>query len=364
MTPGDGEGSDGRGPRSIDTKRRNLLLTATAGVTALAGCTDSVTVSFGGTETDATPTTTAGAATDSTTSTGETTTTETADTTTTTETDTDTDTPTETETETDTDTRTEADTDTETETTSETEIDSSGSDSDADGETSVSASIESFDPEGGTFSLGETQTADVTVKNTGETEHTFYVGYSVRDPSGDGRFNGAGPPELTLSPDETGEATTDYTVTEEAPNGSYGAFATIRKSWDGEDFGETLDEAEREDVFEVQQDAYEPTGRGGVGDTGLAVVDHYWDSYDRRVYCTVENVSSSSLEWGRVRCTVRYGEDEVSQFESAIQTTYPGERYEVYFGIGRQYADNYVLSLKSSASDEWEQAIGRTVIPR
>jgi hypothetical protein len=356
MSPdgGNGNGPDERRSRSVDTGRRNVLLTVTAGVTALAGCTDSVTVSFGGTETDATPTatTTADTATDSATPTAESTTTETTDTATTTEA----------EANTDTDTDTETDTDTATDT--ETKTDSPESESDPEGGTDVSASIVSFDPKGGTFSLGETQTAEVTVENTGDTEHTFYVGYSVRDPSGDGRFNGAGPPELTLSPGEIGEVTTDYTVTEEAPNGSYGAFTTVRESWDGEDFGETLDDSERSDVFEVQRDAYESADRGGVSDTGLAVVDHYWDTYDRRVYCTVENVSSSSLERGRVRCTVRYGDDEVSQFESAIGTTYPSERYEVYFGIGRQYADNYVLSLKSSASDEWAQAIERTAIPR
>lgn len=91
---------------------------------------------------------------------------------------------------------------------------------------------------------------------------------------------------------------------------------------------------------------------GGVKNTGLVVSDHYWDSYDRRVVCTIENVSDIDLEWTRVRCSIRYGDEGVSQFESSGGSMYPGETYSVEFGLGIDYVDHYVLYLKSSVHNE------------
>jgi len=115
----------------------------------------------------------------------------------------------------------------------------------------VAAEIVVFDPVTGEFSVGETQTATVILRNTGSARHTLYIGYSVIDPDGEGRFNGGGPASITLRPGEQGSVTVDWRVESSAPEGSYGAVTTVRADWDGEDFGETLDRAEVPTAFEV-----------------------------------------------------------------------------------------------------------------
>ena len=119
-------------------------------------------------------------------------------------------------------------------------------------EPTIDARITSFDPETGTFSPGEVQNATVTVINTGNVSYEFFIGYSARDPSGEGRPPPGQPASLPLDPGQTGSATVDWPVTDDVPTGTYGAFTTVRESWsESEGYGETLDSAEESNVFEV-----------------------------------------------------------------------------------------------------------------
>lgn len=118
------------------------------------------------------------------------------------------------------------------------------------GASAVGAAIVAFEPEGGTFSPGETQTATVTIENTGASGGTFQVGYSVTTPGGEG-VPGGGGSDLTLAPGETGSTTGSWTVTAEAPEGTYGAVVTARTGWEGGATGTVLDTATATDVFEV-----------------------------------------------------------------------------------------------------------------
>lgn len=175
-------------------------------------------------------------------------------------------------------------------TTGDSSGDDGGSNSD---DTNVDANIVGFDPSGGTFQPGDTQTADVRVKNTGNTEHTFYVGYSVKDSNGEGRHNGDGPPGVTLRPDETGSVTVAWRVTDAAPEGTYGAVTTVRKDWDGEDFGKTLNKAKKSSVFEV---AEKSGGWGGVGSTGMTITSHSWNYTYDQVSFEITSVAGVSID--------------------------------------------------------------------
>ena len=115
--------------------------------------------------------------------------------------------------------------------------------------TSVDATITDFRPGTGTYYQTGTQFTSVTVKNTGNTEHTFVVGYSVIDPGGEGRSNGD-ERTVTLAPGESKTVEVAWTVVEAAPAGTYGAVAAV---WQSDNFDTRLDKVERNDVFVVEE---------------------------------------------------------------------------------------------------------------
>jgi len=93
------------------------------------------------------------------------------------------------------------------------------------------AKIRSFDPPSGMFNPGDTITASVTIKNTGTTTRSFWVGLSYQKPSGDW-YNV--PPKKTriLRPEEVQTLQFEYTLPDDAEIGSYNAVAAIWNSYD------------------------------------------------------------------------------------------------------------------------------------
>ena len=69
------------------------------------------------------------------------------------------------------------------------------------------------------YVVGDRVPITYTVKNTGDVKHTFYAGYSVRDPCNE--FWDAPYEAITLNPGEVKEITLQWVVQNDAPAGSY-----------------------------------------------------------------------------------------------------------------------------------------------
>jgi len=110
------------------------------------------------------------------------------------------------------------------------------------------ANIVSFTPPSGEFSPGDTISAQVTVKNTGTTTRSFWVGLSYQKP--DGSWLGVPPKQTsTLSPGATQTLTFTYILPTDVPEGYYNARAAV---WNGYDSANNLMVEPRFDVRDVQ----------------------------------------------------------------------------------------------------------------
>jgi len=116
-------------------------------------------------------------------------------------------------------------------------------------EKGVDARIVSFSIFAGEFKVGDKVYADVTIRNTGEVKHTFYVNFSIQDPKGE--WWDANYEAVTLNPDEIGRVTLYWVVDSSAPPGSYNARVAVWKSKTDDILVERLDYKEQSNVFKV-----------------------------------------------------------------------------------------------------------------
>lgn len=116
----------------------------------------------------------------------------------------------------------------------------------------VDASIDGVALPGGTFDDGEVVSTDVTVRNAGAREHTFFVGYSVIGPDDLAYTNGGttGTP-VKLAPGETRTVTVDWTVESDAPSGTYDVHVAVWAEDSPDELETKLDEEIHRSVFEV-----------------------------------------------------------------------------------------------------------------
>lgn len=91
-----------------------------------------------------------------------------------------------------------------------------------DGE--IDARITGLSVAGGVYRPGDEVPATVRVRNTGDRDHTFVVGYSAVDPRGTGYHNDCSTDQdLTVSAGETRTTTVTWIVEDDAPTGTYDA---------------------------------------------------------------------------------------------------------------------------------------------
>ncbi|RJS73796.1 hypothetical protein CW696_00790, partial [ANME-2 cluster archaeon] len=112
--------------------------------------------------------------------------------------------------------------------------------------TVINATITSTVMPSGSFKPGDSVEVTVTAKNTGTIEHTFYIGYSVRDP--DDTFWDAPYIPVTLSPGEIATETLRWTVQPGAPAGSYDIYTA---AWATQHWSYLYDNLDRENAYEV-----------------------------------------------------------------------------------------------------------------
>ncbi|GGN93938.1 carboxypeptidase regulatory-like domain-containing protein [Halomicroarcula pellucida] len=112
----------------------------------------------------------------------------------------------------------------------------------------TAAQITGFAVDSGTYRPGDTVTGTVTVENTGDTTHSFWVDFSAQRPAG-GWSTGEGG-YVDLSPGERRTIALDWTVPDEAPTGSYDGGTAVYKSANKDT---KYDGASRSDAFRVDQ---------------------------------------------------------------------------------------------------------------
>ena len=111
----------------------------------------------------------------------------------------------------------------------------------------------------GTFVAGDDVETDVTVENTGDLEHTFFVGYSAIDPEGVGHTNdGTTGTPLALAPGEIETVTVAWTVENDSPTGTYDVRVIVWEETERGNLQTQLDDRLIESAFDV----------GTVGDGG------------------------------------------------------------------------------------------------
>ena len=124
-------------------------------------------------------------------------------------------------------------------------------------ETKEDAEIIDFDPPRGTYSPGDTLSASVIIKNTGNVERSFWVGLSYRKP--DGSYYDIPPRRTqTLSPNEEQRLTFHFVLPSDAPAGSYDAIAAVWNGYDSqrnEMIPPQFDRKEVENAFTVTSKA-------------------------------------------------------------------------------------------------------------
>lgn len=92
----------------------------------------------------------------------------------------------------------------------------------------IDASVVDFDVDSGEYFANEDVEAEVTVQNTGEVEHTFFVGYSLRGPDGGWYDNdGETGEQVRLDPEEQATISLEWTVESDVPEGDYDARTSI-----------------------------------------------------------------------------------------------------------------------------------------
>jgi len=112
--------------------------------------------------------------------------------------------------------------------------------------TVINAEITSTVMPSGSFRPGDSVEVNITVKNTGIIEHTFYVGYSVRDP--EDTFWDAPYVLVMLSPNESTTETMSWTVQPGAPTGSYDVYTA---AWATQHWSYLYDNLDRENSYEI-----------------------------------------------------------------------------------------------------------------
>ncbi|MFC4449091.1 PKD domain-containing protein [Halorussus aquaticus] len=179
---------------------------------------------------------------------------------------------------------------------------------------SIDARILNFNQQTGSFEPGDTVRAEVEVRNTGDSRHTFFVGYGVRGPDGNWYNNDDRTgTTVTLDPNEREWVTLSWTVEQDAPYGWYDARTSVWAESDRDNLRTRLADESRGSVFEVVEPTNQPPDAElQCTDTEVSVGD--------TVTCTADRSSDTdgsvtSYQWEFGGQDTDYGETASHTFE-------------------------------------------------
>jgi hypothetical protein len=136
--------------------------------------------------------------------------------------------------------------------------------------TVVDAKITDYKIDIGAFGEGDKVNAEVKVKNTGNEEHKFYVGYSVRDKNG--QWWNAPYGSINLQSGKEGSISLSWIVKSSAPEGYYTARVAV---WEDEAGGLLIDRRdykEKEYAFRIVEHPWDVNGDSIVDISDLVIV--------------------------------------------------------------------------------------------
>lgn len=164
----------------------------------------------------------------------------------------------------------------------------------------------------GSFKTGESVDVTITVTNIGTIEHTFYIGYSVRDP--ENTFWDAPYVPVTLSPGDSDTETLSWTVQPGAPAGLYDAYTAVWATQHWSYLYDNLDRENKQNTFSVLL---------------IPVSVHGWKSYngvkydvlvDGKQYTAVWTVNNSNYKSSWLIYDVYRSVPDLLTFQHAAKT--------------------------------------------
>ncbi|MBP1923656.1 hypothetical protein J2751_002701 [Halorubrum alkaliphilum] len=197
-------------------------------------------------------------------------------------------------------------------------------------EEDIDGAVRWSSPASGTYHEDETVTTTARVENTGTVEHTFFVGYSVYDPSDTEYTNDdrTGRP-VTLGAGESTTIDLNWTVETAAPAGRYDAVVAIWEESDRDTLHTRLDDERTTDAFEVAEEpvehelSIETTVGGAVHVTPPGTVTTgITESYDEGMEVEIAAESDDDHEFDRWHGDVPSGRAS----DERITVTMDGDR--------------------------------------
>jgi uncharacterized membrane protein len=130
--------------------------------------------------------------------------------------------------------------------------DSVGWDINADQPDETNARIVDVEYPSGEYTIGETADAEITIENTGDIDHTFYAGYSVRGPDDQWRDNDK-TTDTPVSIDAGERRTVDvsWDVVDGTPPGEYDVLTSVYEDRSGNELQNKFDDAYQGSQFDV-----------------------------------------------------------------------------------------------------------------
>lgn len=213
----------------------------------------------------------------------------------------------------------------------------------------IDARVQWIDPVDGTYGPDEEVTTTAGVENTGNVEHTFFVGYTVHGPAGGSYDNDGGTGRtVTLDPGESTWVDLDWTVEPDATDGSYDVEVAVWQETDRDSLYTRLDGAEESRAFTVDTTSELP-------DLTIDAIE--WrpasprDSEDVTFTVTVANEGEAQASGFDVRLTV--GSETFVEPDSGALGA--GDRRAIEFGAWAATAGTSTVHAVADPDGEIEE---------
>ncbi|WP_128477497.1 PKD domain-containing protein [Halorussus pelagicus] len=180
----------------------------------------------------------------------------------------------------------------------------------------ATARILNFNQQTGRVESGERVMAEVEVRNTGSTRHTFFVGYGVQGPDGTWYNNDERTgTRVTLNANERDWIAVSWTVEDDAPTGRYDARTAVWEESDRDNLHTRLDDERRYGAFEVvERPNRAPSAEMACTDTEVATDEWVTCSAERS---TDPDGSIESYRWDISGQDTEYGDSASHAFQQS-----------------------------------------------
>ena len=227
-----------------------------------------------------------------------------------------------------------------------------------------------IDPSSGTYSEDESVWTSANVENTGNTDHTFFVGYTVHGPDGSEYDNGDGTGQtVTLEPDESATVDLEWIVESDVPDGEYDVQVAVWEESDRDDLQTRLDEEWEYSAFEIeaekeingQVNSISPENgtynQGEVINTSADVENTGYVDHSFFVEYTVHSPDGEEYNNGGEtgqEVSIPSGESTTVELEWTVESDAPDGEYDVQVTL---WEENDRDDLQTRLDEEFEDGV-------